>query len=93
MTGTRRSAVTALLLLAGLPLAVGMQLKWCSVAGRESGGQLEKEKCELMATIVNQHFQGSQHTLSCVSRDDCHSTALEVCALPDSPASAAVRRT
>lgn len=80
MTGTR-AAVTALLLLAKLPLAVGVELKWCTVAGRESGGQLEKEKCDLMATIVNQQQPMlGQHTLVCVSRDDCHSTALEVCA-------------
>jgi hypothetical protein len=83
MTGTRASAVVALLLLAGMPLVVAMELKWCTVAGRESGGQLEKDKCDLMATIVNQML--SQHTLVCVSRDDCHSTALEVCACLSRP--------
>jgi hypothetical protein len=74
---TRRSAAAALLLLAGVPLAAGMQLKWCTVEGRESGGQLEKDKCDLMATIVTAQFAG-RHTLVCVSRDDCHTSALEV---------------
>ena len=72
-----KTAALLLLLVVGVPSAAAMQLKWCTIAGREEGGQSEKAKCDAMAPLLTAQFDG-RHSVVCVERDDCHTTALEV---------------